>query len=80
MDLDGLREAVRRHPFKKFAIRLTDGRSLPVSHPEFVAVGARRVVFVAPDDSCSIIDPFTIVSLDYEAGETPASQPDVSTE
>jgi hypothetical protein len=65
MDLGGLREALRREPFEPFTIRLADGRSVGVAHPEFVAVGTRRVIVVAEDDSWSVIEPLLIVSLDY---------------
>ena len=64
MDIDGLRESLRKQSFEPFAIRLADGRSLPVQHPEFVAVGKRRAVVIAEDDSWSWIEPLLIVSLD----------------
>lgn len=64
MNLDGLRTALKREPFQRFAIRLADGRSVPVKHPEFVAVGPRLVVVVDEDNSWSIIEPILIVSLD----------------
>jgi hypothetical protein len=64
MDIDGLRESLRKQPFEPFAIRLADGRSLPVQHPEFVAVGKRRAVVIGEDDSWSWIEPLLIVSLD----------------
>ena len=69
MDSQGVREAIHRQPFKPFEIRLADGRSLPVRHPDFVAIGQRRIVVIAEDDSSSIIEPILIVSLDY-SGET----------
>jgi hypothetical protein len=64
MDIAGVREALHRQPFEAFAIRLADGRSLAVPHPDFVALGARRIVVVGEDDSTSIIEPLLIVSLD----------------
>jgi hypothetical protein len=64
MDLNGLREALRQRPFEPFAIRLADGRSLPVHHPEFVAVGQRRAVVIGENDSWSWIEPLLVVSLD----------------
>jgi hypothetical protein len=64
MDLDVLREALRQQPFEPFAIRLADGRSLPVYHPEFVAVGKRRAVVIGEEDSWSWIEPLLIVSID----------------
>lgn len=65
MDLQGIREALRRQPFEPFAIRLADRRSLPVPHPEMVAVGKRRIIVVEADDSWSVIEPLLIVSPDY---------------
>ncbi len=65
MDLEGVREALLKRPFEPFSIRLADGRSLAVRHPEMVAVGTRRIIVVEPDDSWSVIEPLLIVSLDY---------------
>jgi len=70
MDLEGVREALLKRPFEPFNIRLADGRSLTVRHPEMVAVGKRRIIVVEPDDSWSVIEPLLIVSLDYN-GERP---------
>jgi hypothetical protein len=70
MDSEGVREALLKRPFEPFNIRLADGRSLIVRHPEMVAVGRRRIIVVEPDDSCLVIEPLLIVSLDYN-GEGP---------
>jgi hypothetical protein len=64
MNIDGFREALQKQPFEPFAIRLAHGRSLPVQHPEFVAVGKRRAIVIGEDDSWSWIEPLLIVSLD----------------
>ncbi len=64
MNIDGVREALRKEPFEPFSIRLADGRSLPVVHPEFVAVGKRRLVVIDEHDSWSFVEPLMIVSLD----------------
>ena len=64
MDIQGVREALRKEPFEPFVIRLADGRSLPVHHPEFVAVGKRRLVVIDDHDSSSFVEPLMIVSLD----------------
>jgi hypothetical protein len=74
MDLNGIREALRRQPFQPFAIRLADGRAVPVIHPEFVAVGDRRVIVIGADDSWSVIEPLLVVSLDYSSSG-PAPSP-----
>jgi len=65
MDIEGLRAALRRQPFEPFTIRLADGRSMPVPHSEFVALGNRRVIIVGENDSWSVVEPILIVSLDY---------------
>jgi hypothetical protein len=64
MDLRVFREALRREPFEPFVLRLADRRSLSVFHPDFVAIGKRRLVVIEQDDSCSILQPPLIVSLD----------------
>jgi hypothetical protein len=65
MDIAGVRQALHRIPFEPFAIRLADGRTLPVPHPDFVALTPRRVIVGAEDDSWSVVEPLLIVSLDY---------------
>ena len=47
MDIEGVREALRKEPFEPFVLRLADGRALPVPHPEFVALGKRRTLQLA---------------------------------
>ena len=60
----GVREALHRQPFEPFAICLADGRRLPVVHPDFVALGTRRIVVIGQDDATSMIEPLLIVSID----------------
>ncbi len=67
MDITGVREALHAQPFVPFALRLADGRSLPVPHPDFVAVTPRRVIVGASDDTWSVVEPLLIVSLDHAA-------------
>ena len=67
MDLNGLREALSRQPFEPFSIRLADGRSVPVPHPDFLAVGKRRAVLIQDDDSCLWLEPLLVVSIDWPA-------------
>jgi hypothetical protein len=70
MDIEGLREALRRQPFEPFTIRLADGRALSVPHSEFVALSSRRVIVVGQEGSWSVIEPILIVSLDYDGRPT----------
>jgi hypothetical protein len=73
MQVSTLREALRARPFRPFTIHLTDGRSLPVPHPELVGVTG-RTVFVgstAEDGTYALVDSVLIVSLDYTAAAAP---------
>lgn len=67
MDISAVRDALRREPFEPFAMRLADGRSLEVRHPEFVAIGNRRIGVISADEaeSWSVIEPLLIVSLGW---------------
>jgi hypothetical protein len=65
MDLQGIRDALQKQPFKPFSISLADGRSFFVPHPELVAVGKRRVIVFDKYDSWWEIEPLLIVSLDF---------------
>jgi hypothetical protein len=65
MDIAGIREALHRQPFEPFVMRLADGQSLPVRHPDFVAVHPRRIIVVANDGGWSVVEPLMVVSLDY---------------
>jgi hypothetical protein len=71
MDLEGVREGIHRQPFKPFDICLADGRRVSVRHPNFVAIGKRRIIVVQPDDSWPVIEPLLIVSFDYNGEHSP---------
>jgi hypothetical protein len=73
MQIPVLREALRAQPFRPFTIRLTDGRSLPVPHPELVGIAGRTVFVASPaqDESYTLVDSVLIVSLDYLAATSP---------
>jgi hypothetical protein len=67
MNLGGLREALRKQPFEPFTVRLADGRTELVKHPECIAMGPGTVVVVRDDGSWLSIEPLLIDSLDFEA-------------
>lgn len=69
MDVAGVREALHKQPFQPFTIQLADGRSLPVPHPDFVAINPRRIVVIEESGSWSVVEPLLIVSLDYEVAK-----------
>ncbi len=66
MEINALRDALHRQPFRPFSLRLADGRDLFVSHPDFVAVSPRRVVVINhQDESHTILEPLSNVSVEY---------------
>lgn len=64
MDIAGIREVLHKQPFEPFVLRLADGRSLSVPHPDFIALGKRRIVVVGEDDATFMVEPLLIVSID----------------
>jgi hypothetical protein len=74
MHIDEIRVALGRQPFQPFVMRLADGRSVQVPHPETVALGRRVAIVVNPvDDSSTFLEPLLIVSIDY--GPAPTAPP-----
>lgn len=80
MTIDQLRKAVRNQPFHPFSICLADGRQLPVSHPEFIAIppdASRTFVIAGPNEDYKTIDLLLVASLDFRNGNaqpTPKQQ------
>ena len=54
--------------FQPFVIRLSDGRSLDVPHPDFIAVGRGIVLLVDEEDRSHVLDALHIVSIDSPDG------------
>lgn len=65
MNLNTIREALRRQPFVPFELRLADGRSLPVRHQDFLLLTERIVIVAENDGSWKAVEPLLIVSVDY---------------
>jgi hypothetical protein len=42
--LKAIREALRAQPFRPFALKLADGQSFPVRHPQFIAFPPLRLL------------------------------------
>lgn len=49
---------MRLQPFRPFTIRMADGRTFQVDHPDFIALSpsGRTVIIFQRDDSYSILD------------------------
>jgi hypothetical protein len=64
MDLNSVRDALRRQPFRPFVMCLADGRSVEIRHPECVAMNKRILIVVADDSFTQTLEPLLIVSLE----------------
>jgi hypothetical protein len=64
MDLNSIRNALREQPFRPFELWLVDGRRVPVTHPEFVAMNQRIVIVTDENSATKILEPLLIVSLE----------------
>jgi hypothetical protein len=49
---------------KSFSLRLSDGRILPVPHPDFIAVGQNVIRVIGENDKVSRMDPHHVVSIE----------------
>jgi len=68
---DAFRKAWRGEPFEPFRLNLASGRTVRVTHPEFVAVspGARTVaVFERGSEGAEIIGLLLVESIEFENG------------
>jgi hypothetical protein len=58
MNADTIREMVQRRPFEPFRLRLSNGETHEVRHPEFAVVGKSKVLVYYPEQ-----DRFVFVAL-----------------
>ena len=65
MDLNPIRNALKKQPFRPFDLCLADGRRVPVKHPEFVAMNQRIVIVTDGESATKILEPLFIVSLEH---------------
>jgi hypothetical protein len=59
-----IRDRLHQVPFTPFTICLSDGRRIPVQHPDFVAIGGSVVLVTDRRDNIQRLDSLHIVSLD----------------
>jgi len=67
MTIQQLHGAIRAQPFRPFVIHLADGRKVPVTHPESIAINpsGRTTVVVRPDDGWNVVDLLLVTDLDF---------------
>lgn len=66
MNVEQLREMLRGQPFHPFELYLADGRSIPVDHPEMVAIApapGRTIGVGRSDGTIEIVDLLLVTSL-----------------
>jgi hypothetical protein len=65
MTIEQIRQLHRAQPFHPFEIHLADGRSLPVPHPEFLAITppGRTVIVTKKDGTFEIVDLLLVTTL-----------------
>jgi hypothetical protein len=62
--INSIRQAVRRQPFRPFAMCLADGRAIEIRHPECIAMNQRIVIVVDDDSFTQTLEPLSVVSLE----------------
>ena len=65
MSTDGIKEVVKKQPFRPFVIRMTSGATFEINHPEFFAVSPsyRRMYVVMDEEHTEIIDTLLVESV-----------------
>ena len=63
MNIDDIRERLI-NGFQPFLLRLSDGQTIAVPHPDFIALGRRVVVILDRKDISRKIDVLHIVSVE----------------
>ncbi len=67
MHLKVLRELVNKQPFIPFSIRMVDGSSLDVRHPEMISIGKDAIFISLVDDKIyRIIEPLLIQAIEFK--------------
>lgn len=71
MTIDQFRTTLHLQPFRPFTIRMADGRSFDVSHPDFVAQSpsGRTVIVFQADESYSVLDLLLMTELQVANGK-----------
>jgi hypothetical protein len=69
MTTEQFRSTLQLRPFKPFTIRMADGRTFEVPHPDFAAQSpsGRTVIVFRDDDSYSLLDLLLMTELDVHS-------------
>ncbi len=64
MNIETIRKELREERFRPLAVRLSDGSTLHVAHPELIGMSPRAVFVGKEDGDYEIIDPMHVVAID----------------
>ncbi len=70
MTSEQFRSTLYLKPFRPFTIRMADGRTFDVAHPDFVAQSpsGRTVIVFQSDESYSLLDLLLMTELEVRSG------------
>jgi len=65
MSTEGIKDVIKKQPFRAFVIRMASGATFEVNHPEFFAVSPsfRRLFLVLDEEHSEVIDTLLIESI-----------------
>ena len=71
MTTEQFKTTLHLQPFRPFTIRMADGRTFQVLHPDFVAQSpsGRTVILFQPDESYSVLDLLLMTELQVANGQ-----------
>jgi hypothetical protein len=69
MTVEQFKSTLHLQPFRPFTIRMADGRTFNVAHPDFIAQSptGRTVIVFHPDDSYSLLDLLLMTEVEVHA-------------
>lgn len=76
MNVDKIREVVRRQPFKPFVFHLDNGAKHMVKHPE-IAIGNEFIMTVDKDGKSVLIAPEAVSSIEFMEAEVYIDEPTI---
>ena len=62
MNMDTIRNLLRQEPFQPFVIRLSNGESHEVRHPECAALAKTKVIVTYPDEDREVFCAFVHIN------------------
>jgi hypothetical protein len=75
MTVEQLNNVHHARPFKPFTIRMADGRSFLVKHPDFISrsPSGRTVIVHNDDDSYNVLDVLLMTELEVHPSDQPGA-------